>query len=400
MRCIVLYIVFSVTLNGLSQDIWNTFPNCQIHPKRFPVSYYLSYEEWERICFEVSDLLVNNKYKENPACLTIADKIIYNYKGIFHVQLDTSFCNQQLRLATGISTSKIEYLPRSPVSIEKIEKFSEFIGDNNYVDGEYCVMYQPYYSLVDTTWIFDRAFAQFKLINNRLNGDAVFFSINGDTIAKGRFIDSFLHGEWNFKFKKHGVGDFSYVYDGRGPYYSFTIDYVYNSRTGRYVCLNEDTLVASGFLKNGIPIGKWAIYHSNGLLSNSFTLIEKSSHLGKRNFCPIIQTEKDNLPCGNEKLIIPYFLGQDDLFIYPFEHSVETGIRESSIVGEFKSYYESGAPFLITCILCDSISSVPDTAFYENGKPMKVWIPNRRGTGGIVYSYDRDGKLDHTYKKK
>ncbi|MGM0480015.1 MAG: hypothetical protein ACQERC_12410 [Bacteroidota bacterium] len=379
--------------------------------------------------------------------------------------LDTStyrkiYENKINELRTETIGTKIEWSLEEFATIKKSRPISNYntlldvkdiIMDTVLVDGEYVMYYDPIYNHKSKTFLTKVPYCYFEIKNFKPDGNAVFFTHTGDTLATGKYIDGKQEGEWKVNlpyysepnsidiefgsvsvngevmpFKPEKNKDFGWS--------TYIIDYKKGEPHGKFVFKQDEQIRTTGSIKNKKPIGNWKMYHKNGQLANSFTLREDTLRINQPSLYPkvsnkaVLDKEKTKpydpfphyiniLPVGNHAssilgLVNSYFIDKRNVFdngvatytadiqFYNFIDS--TNLHEYYIKDDFEAYFENGQLYFKMHVNEAGKLIEFSNVFDDHGNLILEWKLNEERTEAEVIKYDKNGEtksIDKTYIK-
>ena len=269
--------------------------------------------------------------------------------------------------------------------------------------------------------------------DGKLNGEAIFLSMNGDTIAKGFYKDNLAHGKWfigmhtkNFTTFNKNIEDGPYYHEFHKYYKKKIIESNYSNgvyKNGLVTsCLSKDSSAAGIKIEeiktvdeekrikdykttlNGVviekgqnngytPIGDWKYFYNEGqkksvatfngdTIDASVSLLEWISGLNLH-------------PYRFERLEFNAIQVTDREYSRDLKNLVFNGRRYSTInrarcFGEEVFYFENGTKRFSYQLIEEEF--VPDTLFSENGEPFFYMGRDEKAREFVLSYFDLEGR--------
>ncbi|MBI3133981.1 MAG: hypothetical protein HYZ14_04825 [Bacteroidetes bacterium] len=348
-------------------------------------------EVWEDICNEIQILLKDSSYLNDERYVFLpTPMILFNTIGL--IPLDSSYCRKQLNKSLILESEGYDFRPSTTILLEQFRTLS-FEETENLPDGDYVFYYEPFYDRETDSWINDRAFGHFTISQRYLNGQSLFYSPYGDTIASGNYLNGRRESTWHYKIPIDTITDVLGLYSPvSNVFCEYEIDFHNGLMNGNYEFKVNNVLRAKGEMLNDKLIGFWQIFHKNGMLSNSLFLVENPIELSVKKKYRFVDTKTGSLPFGTKAMIIPGLNTKLESESFQLIMFTSPGTAEIYLDKEFKAYYESGQ--LMYHMVIDKGNVVSgDTLFHPNGLPLYVWDFSTSKKRGKFYIYDETGIL-------
>src|SRR5690554_2307104 len=180
----------------------------------------------------------------------------------------------------------------------------------------------------------------FELKDHKMNGEAVYFSPTGDTIAFGTFKNDRQIGEWMVRRPFYKVpfksNEYGRLTQDTVKWCTYFITITNNTLDGAFSYYEGNKLKTKGFLKQGQPIGAWSIYHDNGQIANKFNILYHPVHLDKDS---IVLYSSLSLIDKNHPKFSPFPPPSEDLLPYGNSNATLIGL-DHDLINEYNSFNE------------------------------------------------------------
>ena len=189
-------------------------------------------------------------------------------------------------------------------------------------DGKYVMYYEPIYDNENQSFLIDKPFCFFEIKNYTTNGEAVFLTHLGDTIAKGNYLNGKQHGNWEIKLPYSKIPnsiDLDYwkiqvngellvgesKIEGsanKTGWCQYNLEYQEGILNGKFTFKIDNQVRSIGSIIDNKPIGNWKFYYNNGQLANSLNLLKKPVYLNEN----IIYPTTFNMQICDTANLVPY----------------------------------------------------------------------------------------------
>ncbi|SFT68230.1 hypothetical protein SAMN05216474_1772 [Lishizhenia tianjinensis] len=264
-----------------------------------------------------------------------------------------------------------------------LDNLDEYNIDKN---GTYIINYFPKYNDSTSSWE-DRPFAIFNIQNSILEGNAIWFTPNGDTLAYGSYTKNKKEDLWIF---------YEAYYENSKPIkrLKFQTTFKEGVPKGQFKVYLDENLFLETVINKGRPSEYYRQYNENGQIKYDFLL--KDTVTG---FTPCYNWIDYDAFRINQKGIMNFYIpfwikfedryGEKELLFIEDEYFPILQYME----GKNSSFYDNGK--IKTSFTFENGEIVSgNKSYYSNGKVLREWDMTTR----TITQYNENGE-EHTVNK-